>query len=100
MSNKQLIMKTWSLLLTHEINTTPIGISRPHVKPLQYPTLALVETFESWEAIERQVKAMAGKKKAWCRFIYRAWQGNRVDHDEGVRRHQRAFLEAFKKIGH
>jgi hypothetical protein len=100
MSNKHLIMKTWSLLLMYDINTTPIGIRRPYVKPLQYLTLALVETFQSWEAIEWQVKAMAGKKKAWYRFIYRAWQGNRVAHDEVVRRNQRAFLEAFKKIGH
>ncbi|KAJ5298814.1 uncharacterized protein N7443_006934 [Penicillium atrosanguineum] len=100
LSDNQMSMKTWSLLLTHDINTTPIGIKRPHVKPLQYLTLALVETSQSWEAIERQVKAMAGKKKAWYRFVYKAWQGNRVARDEGVRRHQRAFLEAFKKIGH
>ena len=100
MSNKPMIIKTWSLLLTHDINTTPIGISRPYVKPLQYLTLALVETSQSWEAIEMQVKAMAGKKKAWYRFIYKAWQGNRVARDEGVRRHQCAFLEAFKTIGH
>ncbi|KAL2829269.1 hypothetical protein BDW59DRAFT_142411 [Aspergillus cavernicola] len=99
MSNKQLIMKTWSLLLMYDINTTPIGIRRPYVKPLQYLTLALVETSQSWEAIEWQVKVMAGKKKAWYRFIYKAWQGNRVAHDEGVTRNQRAFLEAFKKIG-
>ncbi|KAF5863482.1 hypothetical protein ETB97_009983 [Aspergillus alliaceus] len=100
MPNKQLIMKTWSSLLSYDINTTPTGIRRPYVKPLQYLTLALVETSPSWEAIEWQVKAMASKKMAWYRFIYKAWQGNRVAHDEGVKKNQRAFLEAFKKIGH
>ncbi|KAJ5142221.1 hypothetical protein N7526_003216 [Penicillium atrosanguineum] len=84
LSDNQMSMKTWSLLLTHDINTTPIGIKRPYVKPLRYLTLALVETSQSWEAIERQVKAMAGKKKAWYRFIYKAWQGNRVARDEGM----------------
>lgn len=63
-SDRQLTMKTWLLLLKYEINTTPIGIRRPYVKPLQYLTLALVETFQSWEAIEGQVKAMTSKKKA------------------------------------
>ncbi|KAJ5241414.1 uncharacterized protein N7469_003005 [Penicillium citrinum] len=97
---KQLTLKTWSLLLSHDINTTPIGIRRPYDKPLQYLTLALVETYKSWEAIEWQVKAMASKKMAWYRFIYKAWQGHRIANDEGVRRNQRASLEAFKKIGH
>ncbi|KAJ5121262.1 uncharacterized protein N7515_009223 [Penicillium bovifimosum] len=98
MSDKELIMKTWSMLLTYDINTTPIGIRRPHVKPLQYLTLALVETCQSWAVIEHHVKAMVGKKKAWYRFIFKEWQGNRVAHDEGVRRNPRAFLEAVKKI--
>jgi hypothetical protein len=93
---KHLTLKTWSLLLSHDINTTPIGIRRPYGEPLQYLTLALVEIYKSWEA-KWQVKAMAGKKMAWYRFIYRAWQGHRVANDEGVRRNQRAFLEAFMK---
>ncbi|KAJ5781290.1 hypothetical protein N7457_006450 [Penicillium paradoxum] len=97
---KHLTLKTWSLLLSHDINTTPIGIRRPYGKPLQYLTLALVDRYKSWEAIEWQVKAMAGKKMEWYRFIYKAWQGHRVANDEGARRNQRAFLEAFKKIGH
>ncbi|KAJ1707381.1 hypothetical protein G4B11_008311 [Aspergillus flavus] len=99
-TDHHLFMKTRLLLVHYDINTTPIGINRPYIKPLHYLTLVLLKTCESWEAIERQVKAMASKKKAWYRFIYRAWQGNRVAHDERVRRNQRAFLEAFKKIGH
>ncbi|CAG8146190.1 unnamed protein product [Penicillium salamii] len=95
---KQLTLKTWSLLLRHDINTTPIGIRRPYGKPLQYLTLALVDTFKSWDAIEQQVKTMASKKRAWYRFIFKAWQGHRVANDEGVRRQHRAVLEAFKKI--
>ncbi|KAE8145101.1 hypothetical protein BDV25DRAFT_144966 [Aspergillus avenaceus] len=100
MTSDQLDVKTWLLLLHYDINTTPIGIKRPYSKPLQYLTIALVETCESWEEIERQVKAMASKKKTWYRFIYKAWQGSRVAHDEGVKRDQRAFLEAIKRIGH
>ncbi|KAJ5926725.1 hypothetical protein N7516_008498 [Penicillium verrucosum] len=87
------------MLRLYDINTTLIGIRRPYAKPLQYLTLALVQTCQSWETIETQVKAMAGKKKAWHRFIFRAWQGSRIAHDEGVRRSQRAFLDSFKKIG-
>jgi hypothetical protein len=97
---EHLKLKTWSLLLSHDINTTPIRIRRPYVKPLKYLTLALVETYKSWEAIEAQVKAMAGKKKAWYRFTYKAWQGHRVANDEGVMMNQRACWEAIKKIGH
>ncbi|KAJ5151250.1 uncharacterized protein N7482_010502 [Penicillium canariense] len=100
MSDKTMIMKTWHLLLMHKINTTPIGIKRPYVKPLQYLTLALVENHQSWELIEQQVKAMAGKKMAWYRFIYHAWLGNRAAHDEGVRSKKGAFVEACKKTRH
>ncbi|KAJ5684485.1 uncharacterized protein N7477_000830 [Penicillium maclennaniae] len=74
-SDDQMMMRTWFLLLKHDINTTPIGISRPYVKPLQYLTLALVETSEFWEAIEMQVKAMAGKKKAWSDLSTRHGRG-------------------------
>jgi hypothetical protein len=58
LSNKQLIMKTWSLLLMYNINTTPIGIRRPYVKPLQYLTLALVET-------SHPGKQSSGRSRLW-----------------------------------
>ena len=91
--------KTWDLLTSYDINTTPVGIRLQYGKPLQYLTLALTETSSSWNVIESRVQAMASKKKAWFRFIYRAWQGNRVAHDKDVQTSQRAFFEAFKKIG-
>ncbi|KAJ5225942.1 hypothetical protein N7468_007167 [Penicillium chermesinum] len=96
----QLALKTWSLLISRDINTTPIGIRRPYSKPLQYLTLALVDTYKSWEEIEGQVKAMADMKKGWYQNIYKAWKGHQIANDEGVRRNLRAFLEALKKIGH
>ncbi|KAJ5983221.1 hypothetical protein N7481_005320 [Penicillium waksmanii] len=93
--------ETWMLLIKLDINTTPIGIRRPYDKPLHYLTLALTETLSSWESIEAHIREMAMKKRAWFRFIYQAWQGHRVSHDQNVRMSRRAFLEAFKsmKIG-
>ncbi|KAJ5276091.1 hypothetical protein N7524_002244 [Penicillium chrysogenum] len=96
--NPELYTQTWSLLLKRKICTTPIGIRLHFPKPLQYLTIALVESSTSWEMIQDQVEAMASKKKAWFRFIYRAWMGNRVAHDEGVMNSRRAFLEACKKL--
>ncbi|CAG7948665.1 unnamed protein product [Penicillium nalgiovense] len=96
--NPDLYTQTWRLLLKREICTTPIGIRLHFPKPLQYLTIALVESSTSWEMIQDQVEAMASKKKAWFRFIYKAWMGNRVARDEGVMKSRRAFLEACKKL--
>jgi hypothetical protein len=93
--------ETRMLLLKLDINTTPIGIRRPYDKPLHYLTLALTETLSSQESIDAHIREMVTKKRAWFRFIYQAWQGHRVSHDQNVRMSRRAFLEAFKsmKIG-
>jgi hypothetical protein len=96
--NRELYSKTWKLLLEREICTTPIGIRLHFPKPLQYLAVALVNSSTSWEMIQSHVEAMASKKKAWFRFIYRAWMGNRVAYDEGVIKSRRAFLEACKKL--
>ncbi|PLB33765.1 uncharacterized protein BDW47DRAFT_129648 [Aspergillus candidus] len=97
-SNRQLYSPTWRLLRDRKICTTPIGIRLHFPKPLQYLTIALAETSTSWEVVQNQVEAMASKKKAWFRFIYRAWMGNRVARDEGVMKSRRAFLEACRKL--
>jgi hypothetical protein len=96
--NPELYHQTWSLLVEREICTTPIGIRLEYPKPLQYLTIALVESSTSWEMIQGKVEALASKKKAWFRFIYRAWMGNRVTRDERVMKSRRAFLEACKKL--
>ncbi|KAJ5836518.1 hypothetical protein N7447_002544 [Penicillium robsamsonii] len=96
-TDRQLRSKTWDMLLAQNINTTPIGIKLQWGKPSQYLMLALIETLGSWEAIQDHIKVMAAKKKTWCRFIFRAWQGHRVSHNDGVITRQRAFIEALKK---
>ncbi|KAJ5272534.1 hypothetical protein N7478_007659 [Penicillium angulare] len=90
--------KTWDMLLAQNINTTPVGIMLQWGKPVQYLTLALVETLGSWEAIPDHVNVMAAKKIIWCRFIFRAWQGHRVSHNDGVIKKHRVFIEALKKV--
>ncbi|KAJ5302207.1 hypothetical protein N7508_007070 [Penicillium antarcticum] len=97
-NNRELYSQTWRLLLKREICTTPIGIRLFFAKPVQYLSVALVQSSASWEVIQGHVEAMASKKKAWFRFIYRAWMGNQVAHDEGVVKSRRAFLEACKKL--
>ncbi|KAJ5846806.1 hypothetical protein N7534_010475, partial [Penicillium rubens] len=61
--NPELYTQTWSLLLKRKICTTPIGIRLHFPKPLQYLTIALVESSTSWEMIQDQVEAMASKKR-------------------------------------
>lgn len=95
---EELYSQTWRLLLEREICTFPFGIRLHFPKPNQYLTIALVESSTSWEMIQGHVEAMVSKKKAWFRFIYRAWMGDRVAHDEGVMKSRRAFLEACKKL--
>ncbi|KXG45270.1 uncharacterized protein PGRI_041830 [Penicillium griseofulvum] len=95
----QLRSKTWDMLLAQNINTTPIGIKLQWGKPTQYLLLALIETSGSWETIESHINVMAAMKKTWCRFIFHAWQGHRVSHDDRVIKTHRAFIEALKKVG-
>ncbi|CAG8897793.1 unnamed protein product, partial [Penicillium egyptiacum] len=97
-TDRQLRSKTWDMLLAQNINTTPIGIKLQWGQPSQYLMLALVETLGSWEAIQNHINVMAAKKKTWCRFIFRAWQGHRVSHNDGGIKRQRAFIEALKKV--
>lgn len=101
-SHSQLFSRTWTLLVNREIITKPSGIRRFYSKPLRYLTLVLVTSARSWEMIEEWVETMAAKKKAWYRFIYKVWLGNRVSSDEalGVMDHAYAAMEAIKKIGH
>ncbi|KAJ5669935.1 uncharacterized protein N7477_005298 [Penicillium maclennaniae] len=96
--NREWYSKAWSLLLDRNICTDLIGIRLFYPKPVQYLAIALVNSSTSWEMIQGHVEAMASKKKAWFRFIYRAWMGNRVAHDEGVVKSRRAFLEACKTL--
>ncbi|KAJ6114010.1 hypothetical protein N7523_007327 [Penicillium sp. IBT 18751x] len=96
--NREWYSKAFRLLLDRNICTDPIGIRLWYPKPVQYLAIALVKSSTSWEMIQGHVEDMASKKKAWSRFIYRAWMGNRVAHDEGVVKSRRAFLEACKKL--
>ncbi|KAJ5266759.1 hypothetical protein N7478_009567 [Penicillium angulare] len=98
-TDSQLSLKTWQLLVAKKINTEPIGIRGGYHKGPQYLTLALVETCGSWDQINQHILDMASKKKSWYKFIFQAWNVNRVANDERVMMARHAVLEALKKIG-
>ncbi|KAJ5172519.1 hypothetical protein N7492_005112 [Penicillium capsulatum] len=90
--------QTRALLLSRRILTTPVGIRRFFPKPLDYLTVALVSNFSTWDEIQEKVDLMSSKKKAWYRFIFKAWRGNKVAQDHGVRKSLQAYREALKKF--
>lgn len=99
-NNGTLYGRTFSLLLEREILTPSVGIRLFYPKPIQYLAVALVSSSTCWENIEAKVQLMASKKKQWYRWVYKAYLGNLIAHDDGVMSHRNAFVEALKKVAH